>query len=132
MLCSCTLACPRDAASRMPGRLPCCPPAQEWASFGDYVTEVINSVDAERISEVEAEKRLVPAVVYQVRLCLSPCTALKLLGCIHWTAGQQAGAWLAFSAPVGLALHLAAAADVADHSATLLPWQTTLHTIHGA
>lgn len=55
--------------------LPCCPPAQEWASFGDYVTEVINSVDAERISEVEAEKRLVPAVVYQVRPL---CTLVQL------------------------------------------------------
>jgi hypothetical protein len=41
---------------------------QEWASFGDYVTEVVNSFDAERISEVEAEKRLVPAVVYQTIL----------------------------------------------------------------
>jgi len=37
---------------------------------------VVNSYDAERISEVEAEKRLVPAVVYQVRTFQLLCSFL--------------------------------------------------------
>ena len=48
---------------------------QEWASFGEYVNEVVTSYDAGRISEEDAEKRLVPAVVYQVGCSMQTCFA---------------------------------------------------------
>lgn len=69
---------------------------QEWASFGDYVADVMTAFDAGRISEVEAEKRLVPAVVYQVRR-LSLC--LLFAPHLHRIAPRCAGRGLLLACP---------------------------------
>lgn len=43
-------------------------PCREWSEFSDFVAGVVAAVDEGRLDEVEAQKQLAPAVIYQVSM----------------------------------------------------------------